>query len=133
MYPAPTNTLDLGSSTYKWKSVYATTFEGDLDGNAATATKLKTAFTLSLAGAADDSVTIDGSANRTLTINGIKESYLEWGGKNFVGGYSPIDAAMIGRLGADRMAFARAAGITVEYSTDSGATWVDYGATDAEK
>lgn len=133
MYPAPTNTLDLGSSTYKWKSVYATTFEGDLDGNAATATKLKSAFTLSLAGAAGGSVTIDGSQNRTLTVNGIKEAYLSWGGKNFSGNCGPLDAALHGRFGADRLAFADPAGITIEYSTDSGVTWTEYPATNAEK
>lgn len=133
MYPAPTNTLALGSSTYKWKSVYATTFEGDLDGNAATATKLKSAFTLSLGGGAGGSVTIDGSKNRTLTVNGVKEAYLSWGGKNFSGNYGPLDAALHGRFGADRLAFADPAGITIEYSTDSGVTWTEYPATNAEK
>ena len=31
--------INLGTSSYKWKNVYATTFNGDLNGNAATATK----------------------------------------------------------------------------------------------
>lgn len=133
MYPAPTNTLDLGSSTYKWKSVYATTFEGDLDGNAATATKLKKAFTLSLDGAASDSVTIDGEFDRKLTINGIKESYLTWGGQSLSGRVSVIDAAMSSVHSANRFAFGDPAGVTIEYSNDGGTTWLPYDTTDGQK
>lgn len=35
-----TNTFDLGTSSVKWKNVYATTFNGDLTGNATSATKI---------------------------------------------------------------------------------------------
>lgn len=61
------------------------------------------------------------------------EAYLEWGGKNFTGSYGPIDAAMVSELGAPRTMFAKAAGIVVEYSTDGGSTWIDYGATNEQK
>lgn len=61
------------------------------------------------------------------------EAYLEWGGKNFAAAYGPIDAAMVAELGAPRTMFAKAAGIVVEYSTDGGNTWLDYGATDVQK
>lgn len=61
------------------------------------------------------------------------EANLEWGGRNIVDDYSPIDAAMVPFLGANRFAFAHAGGITVEYSTDAGETWLDYGLSDAEK
>lgn len=111
----------------------AGTITATLSGNASTATAWKTARTITLKKGATGSVTIDGSANKDLDVTGISESYLTWGGKNFSGNYGPLDAAMIGRLGADRIAFAKAAGITIEYSTDSGATWSDYGATDAQK
>lgn len=63
----------------------------------------------------------------------IYEANLEWGGRNISNGYSPIDAAMISELGANRFAFGKAAGITVEYSTDAGKTWLDYGYTDIQK
>lgn len=63
----------------------------------------------------------------------IYEANLEWGGRNIANGYSPIDAAMISELGANRFAFGKAAGITVEYSTDAGKTWLDYGYTDIQK
>ena len=39
LYPAANNTKICGSNNYKWSGVYATTFHGALDGNAATATK----------------------------------------------------------------------------------------------
>lgn len=63
----------------------------------------------------------------------IYEANLVWGGKNFTCGYGCIDAAMIPDLGANRLAFGRAKGITVEYSTDAGETWLDYGYSDIQK
>lgn len=38
--PTVNNTYDLGTSSLKWANIYATTFHGALDGNAATATAL---------------------------------------------------------------------------------------------
>ena len=55
------------------------------------------------------------------------------GGGNFAGSYGPIDASLIPELGANRFAFAPASGLTIEYSNDGGATWLDYGATDDQK
>ena len=66
-------------------------------------------------------------------LNNRGEAFLSWGGQNLAGSYGPIDAAMIGDLGANRLAFVPPAGISVEYSRDSGTTWQDYGATDAQK
>ena len=66
-------------------------------------------------------------------LNNRGEAFLSWGGQNFVGSYGPIDAAMIPDLGANRLAFMKPAGISVEYSRDSGTTWQDYGATNDQK
>lgn len=63
----------------------------------------------------------------------IYEANLEWGGRNIADGYSPIDGAMISNLGANRFAFGKAAGITVEYSEDAGETWVEYPLADSAK
>lgn len=63
----------------------------------------------------------------------IYEANLEWGGRHIPNGFSPVDASMIPELGANRFAFGKAAGITVEYSTDAGKTWLDYGYTDIQK
>ena len=73
---------------------------------------------------------LDSKLSKT---DNISEANLVWGGKNFTGKYGPIDAAMIPTLGADRLAFGKPAGVIVEYSTDSGTTWLDYGATDEQK
>lgn len=73
---------------------------------------------------------LDNKVNKTDTIY---EANLGWGGRNIVDGYSPIDAAMVPFLGANRFAFAHAEGITVEYSTDAGKTWLDYGLSNNEK
>lgn len=74
-----------------------------------------------------------GTLTTTKFIGSLPEAYLTWGGKNFSASYAPIDAAMIGELGADRFAFLKAAGLTIEYSTDGGSTWTDYGATNDQK
>lgn len=61
------------------------------------------------------------------------EAFLTWGGKNFASSYSPIDAAMVPALGANRLAFVPAAGIKVEYSRDNGTNWSDYELNDSQK
>ena len=63
----------------------------------------------------------------------IYEANLKWGGRNISNGFSPVDAGMIPELGANRFAFGNAAGITIEYSTDAGNTWLDYGSSDTAK
>lgn len=183
--PRTANTGSIGTSTLKWNKIYATTFYGDLDGNAKTATnatnattasklavnagsatrpiyfasgipvqcnetlavnisknaatatvasKLATARTISIdTGATGTATSFDGSSNITIPITSVKESYLSWGGKNFSGTYGCIDAAMISELGANRLAFGKAAGIIIQYSTDGGNHWSDYGASDSAK
>lgn len=69
-----------------------------------------------------------------LNVNAYRyEAFSLWGGQNLKATYSPIDAAMVGELGANRLAFGKAAGIDVLYSTDAGVTWIDYGASDSNK
>ena len=61
------------------------------------------------------------------------EAKLQWGGQNYAGTSGPLDAALVPELGANRFAFAKAAGITVQYSRNGGSSWTDYGLTDAQK
>lgn len=64
----------------------------------------------------------------------VKESYLTWGGRNLAGTVSPIDAAALDVLSANRFAFANPVGITVEYSTDGGSNYSVYtAATTSDK
>lgn len=55
------------------------------------------------------------------------------GNVNYSGWAGPIESAHIDVLRANRLAFLPASGVKVEYSVDGGTTWVDYGATDAQK
>lgn len=111
--------------------------EGDVSGNANSATtagKLTNAKNISLGTAVRSTAQpFDGTSHIEIPVNSVKESYLEWGGRNFGGSFGPIDAAMIPDLGANRFAFLNPAGITVQYSTDAGATWIDYGASNDQK
>lgn len=103
-------------------------------GAATSAVKLNTARTIGISeGVTGTATSFNGAANISIPVTAVKESYLAWGGKNFSGSYGPIDAAMINDLGANRLMFGKAAGITVEYSRDGGATWTDYGLTDSQK
>lgn len=79
------------------------------------------------------------SAADKTKLNGISagasnyESQLGWGNTNISGGPSPVDAAASSLHSANRLQFANPAGITVEYSRDDGATWLDYGLSDSNK
>ena len=103
-----------------------TTYAGSSSkgGSANSAVKLATPRTIALdTGVTGTATSFDGSANITIPVTSIKESYLSWGGKNFAGGWGPIDAAMIPQFAANRFAFLPASAITSEYSTDGGSTW----------
>ena len=116
------------------KPVACTSLDLDTSGNAATATKLKTARTIGLGtGATGTATSFDGSGNITIPVTSIKEAYLDWGGKNFSGTYGPIDAAMVPALGANRLAFMPAAGVEIQYSTNGGSTWSTYSTTNENK
>lgn len=64
--PDANNSINLGSSSYKFANVYATTFHGALNGNADTATKLGAARTIGLSGDLTGSASFDGSSNVTI-------------------------------------------------------------------
>lgn len=103
-------------------------------GAANSANKLSTGRKISLRNAVTSTATsFDGSSDITIPINSVSESFLIWGGKNISGDFGPLDAALVPTLGANRMAFSKPEGITIEYSRDAGATWIDYEASDADK
>ena len=102
-------------------------------GNSATATKLQTARTIGIGtGATGTATSFNGTGNIIIPVTDIKESYLSWGGKNLSGSVSPIDAACSNIHNANRFAFAKPAGIIIEYSTN-GSTYSTYNTTDAAK
>lgn len=65
--------------------------------------------------------------------SGLYEANLKWGGRNITDAVSPVDAAMVTQLTANRLDFLNPNCIKIEYSTDGGTTWVDYNASDADK
>lgn len=72
--------------------------------------------------------------NQFATANHTHPTSEIYGGNvNYSGYAGPIESAHIDVLRANRLAFLPASGVKVEYSVDSGATWIDYGATDAQK
>ena len=80
----------------------------------------------------DSGITINPSTN---VLKGAKtyESLLQWGNINISGSLSPLDVGMDGQWSANRLSYMPASDIQVEYSTDSGSTWTDYGLTDNQK
>ena len=82
-----------------------------------------------------------GAHNLPVYVNGgvvnavssVGEAFLSWGGQSFSGGFSPVDGAMVGALGANRFAFLKPAGTTFQYSTNSGSTWNNYNLSDIQK
>lgn len=83
------------------------------------------------AGAYNLPVYVNGGVVNAVTSVG--EAFLSWGGQSFAGGFSPVDGAMVGALGANRFAFLKPAGTTFQYSRNSGSTWSDYGLNDTQK
>ena len=62
--PTTTNSSNLGSSSFKWANVYATTFTGDLSGTATTANKLNK--TVALSGAVTGSQSLNSTGTSTI-------------------------------------------------------------------
>ncbi len=61
-----------------------------------------------------------------LPKSDFREAKMGWGGQALADSISPVDAAMSAQHGANRFAFANAAGVTMEYSRDGGTTYADY-------
>ena len=74
------------------------------------------------------------SGGTPTAITSIDEALLAYGTTSAIkGSLSAIDMAVSDIHSANRLAFGHASGVTIEYSTDGGATWADYGASDSMK
>ena len=71
--------------------------------------------------------------NNFVSYNTFSDNNMNWGGPNKSANVSPVDAAIVPSIGGNKFELCKAAGITVEYSTNSGSTWTDYGLTDIQK
>ena len=101
-------------------SIPTKTSELTNDSNFATVTQVNAKYTKPAGGI--PKADLESAVQTTLT-NSNKEAYLEWGGKNIFYGFSPVDAGMVSRLGANRTAFIKANSVTVEYSRNGGTDW----------
>lgn len=63
----------------------------------------------------------------------LKDGYIEWGGRSVYDNITPDDAGCVDEFGHNKLAFLHSSCITVEYSTDAGETWTDYGLSNADK
>ena len=114
-------------------------------GNAATATtaskadKLTTGRTISLTGDVTGSTTFDGSSNVSITATVADNSHyhtvtnITTGDSSVQGSLDPITVTMIGSAASNKTFGLPANAITIQYSTNGGSTWTDYGASDAQK
>lgn len=65
--PEPSVFIDTADPSFALADIQATTFHGALSGNASTASKLQTAYTIALDGDLSGSVSFDGSSNVSIT------------------------------------------------------------------
>ena len=126
--PKANGTAAVGSETAKFaRGDHVHPLQTTVSGNAGTATKLETARSIALGtGATGTATNFDGSSNITIPVTSVKESYLEWGGKDISGGFTPLDAALIEELSANRLAGLSSSRVTFERSSDGGSTWTTY-------
>lgn len=118
-----------GASTWANKKQIAYT-DSNITGSAAT---LTTPRTIGIGtGATGTATSFNGSSNITIPVTDVKESYVTWGGKAMTT-ISPDDMGCIDEFGHNKLAYLPADCIKVEYTTDGGSTWLDYGLTDTQK
>ena len=95
---------------------------------------LSTPRTIAISGGVTGTATaFSGTSDISIPVTSVKEAYLSWGGRDIAGGVSPVDAAMVDTLGANRFAFMKPSAITVEYSRNGGQTWTVYPFSDTQK
>lgn len=127
--------LVLGGARFKGK------IHGDLAGNADSATTITE--TLPIAKGGTGSTTLSEAKN-TLGITSLEtdkaskthtHKYIDLytSGTSKMGSVDPITQCLIGKTASNKTFGLPAEAITIEYSTDGGETWLDYGASDSQK
>lgn len=73
------------------------------------------------------------NVDNTSDVNKVVYSKnMRWGGGSYTA-FTPIDGGLARDFGANKFAFLKPEGITIEYSRDGGESWLDYGATAEQK
>ena len=108
-------------------------------GNAGTATKFNSTRKIQLTGDVNGSATTDGSSGWSIATTVADNSHnhapnnIVQGNSASAGTLDPLTQAMIGSAASNKSFGLPAEAVQIEYSTDGGITWADYGATDAQK
>lgn len=68
-----------------------------------------------------------------IPVTEVKQSYVSWDGNCVAENVTPIGAALSNEHSANRLAFIGGDCIDVEYSSDGGKTWTDYGLSANQK
>lgn len=107
--------------------------EADYAGVADKADKLTTGRTIGITGGAVGTDTnFDGSGNIKIPVTSIDDSYITWTTSNRKA-YGSVTDNLMKNGQQNSFAFFPPDAVTVEYTNDSGATWLDYGLTDEQK
>lgn len=103
-------------------------------GTVSKANQLATARTIAISGGATGTATsFNGTSNISIPVTDVKDAYVTWGGKSLASNVTPDDMGCVDEFGHNKLAFLPAECIEIKYSTDGGSSWVDYGASDANK
>lgn len=109
----------------------------DANKNVLTATKFSSTRKIELTGDVTGSATTDGSNGWSITATVADNSHyhqinnLTLGNSASSGSLDPLTSAFIGSAVSNKSFGLPANAITIQYSTDGGSTWTDYGATDS--
>lgn len=139
--PGSSNEINFGSSTgdlfFGYRQVGNSTIPTNYIFGSRSGTATVTSKGFCKTGSTDEYLLTGGGGHIAkssfLTNSDLLEANLGWGGKNFYSSFGPLDAALVPDLGANRFAFAKPEGITIEYSKDGGSTWLDYNASNSQK
>lgn len=120
-----------GRSTYAVTSTHSASA-----GYAATAGRSIYAASAGYVSKAADSEKLDGLDSTAFATAGhthtLPHTSIYWSSTS-VTDMTPIDMAVSANHNANRLAFAKPAGITIEYSRNGGSSWTDYGASNSTK
>ena len=121
-----------GRSTYAVTSTHSASA-----GYSTTAARATYAASAGYVAKAADSDKLDGLDSTAFATAGhthiLPQESIQWSGGNTNSDVTPIEMAMSSIHSANRLMFAKPAGISAEYSTDGGSTWKDYGLSNEQK
>ena len=119
--PRNTSLFDIGAESSKYNHVYATTFHGELDGNAASATKLKNPREIKIVGSVTGKGSFDGTDDiqiSTETNHDHDEKYLSLNGGTLNGNLTFAKGfSIIGTAGAHLLTLTQENILQINYGT----------------